>query len=91
MPPERLFAPKPGGAGKPAPELFRRALTAMGVAPAQAVVVGDSRHNDITGALSVGMDAVWVRREHKNAPSLKKSGKGRILIVRSLDELEKLI
>ena len=91
LPPERLFAPGPGKAGKPAPELFRRALDAMGAKPDQAVLVGDSRHNDVNGALAAGMDAVWIRRELKNSPSLKKTGKGSILIVRSLNELEKYI
>ncbi|KXK52850.1 MAG: HAD family hydrolase [Chloroflexi bacterium OLB13] len=44
---------------KPHPEVFRRALTKIGVGPKEAVFVGDNLAADILGAKSVGMKAVW--------------------------------
>jgi FMN phosphatase YigB (HAD superfamily) len=45
---------------KPSPRLFRKALDALGVAPAGAVYVGDSLRRDVAGAKAVGMAAVWI-------------------------------
>jgi putative hydrolase of the HAD superfamily len=46
---------------KPHPQAFRAALSAVGVAdPARAVFVGDRLFDDIHGARSVGMRAVFV-------------------------------
>jgi len=46
---------------KPHPEAFRAALDAVGVSdPARAVFVGDRLYDDIHGARSVGMRAVFV-------------------------------
>jgi putative hydrolase of the HAD superfamily len=49
------------GIWKPNPAIFQHALAALGVAPEQAVFVGDSPREDIRGAQSAGMRAVWVR------------------------------
>ncbi len=52
------------GKRKPHPEPFERALAALGVAPAQALFVGDSRYHDVEGAAEAGMttaQAVWLR------------------------------
>jgi putative hydrolase of the HAD superfamily len=48
------------GIGKPDPAIFGHALELLGVAPEHAVMVGDSWERDVTGALSVGMRAVWI-------------------------------
>ncbi len=40
---------------KPAPEPFRQALQKLGIAPAEALYVGDRLDRDIIGARSVGM------------------------------------
>src|SRR3954471_17462459 len=48
---------------KPHPEAFRALLDAVGVAPHQAVFVGDRLHDDIAGAKQLGMRAVWVRND----------------------------
>lgn len=45
---------------KPAPEMFHCTLEALGVAPADAVMIGDLPHADVAGALAVGMWAVQV-------------------------------
>ena len=47
---------------KPHPDAFLTALEAIGVSdPSSAVFVGDRPHDDVYGAKSVGMRAVWRR------------------------------
>jgi putative hydrolase of the HAD superfamily len=46
---------------KPHPSVFRAALEALGAEPAESVFVGDRLHDDVYGARSAGMRAVWVR------------------------------
>lgn len=46
------------GHAKPRPEPFLRALELLGVAPDEAVHVGDIERTDVAGALAVGMRAV---------------------------------
>lgn len=41
--------------GKPAPAFFAAALDAMGVAPADAVMIGDDAESDVAGALRAGL------------------------------------
>jgi FMN phosphatase YigB (HAD superfamily) len=48
------------GANKPDPRIFRHALDAMKLDPAQAWYVGDKPHRDVCGAHGVGMTAVLV-------------------------------
>ena len=51
------------GKTKPHETIFRRMLELLGVAPADAVMVGDTIEDDIDGARAVGMQAVLVDRE----------------------------
>jgi 4-nitrophenyl phosphatase len=44
--------------GKPEPPLFRMALARLGLAPAEAAMIGDSITSDILGAHAVGMRTV---------------------------------
>jgi putative hydrolase of the HAD superfamily len=60
------------------------AAEAGGVAPHQALMVGDSYHADVLGARSAGMDAVLLDR-------LGTSGPLETPIIRSLSELPALI
>jgi putative hydrolase of the HAD superfamily len=47
---------------KPHPSVFRAALDALGGAePGRSVFVGDRLHDDVHGARSAGMRAVWIR------------------------------
>ena len=48
------------GCGKPDARIFRHALDALGVAPAAATFVGDSRPRDMEGARALGMRHVWL-------------------------------
>ena len=49
------------GISKPDPRIFRLALAHLDVAPADAWFVGDDPVNDILGASSAGLTAVWIR------------------------------
>jgi putative hydrolase of the HAD superfamily len=55
------------GAMKPDPAIFRAALAMAGVAPAEAVMVGDSWSADVAGARACGMHAVWFARHAEGA------------------------
>ncbi len=54
---------------KPAPEIFHAALSRAGVAPEEAIHVGDNPVDDIHGAQGVGMHTIWVRHaQRESAP-----------------------
>lgn len=48
---------------KPHEQLYRHALEALDVDPAEALMVGDSLRADVAGAQALGMTAVW-RKHH---------------------------
>jgi putative hydrolase of the HAD superfamily len=52
------------GVRKPEPAIFERALARCGVAAGEAVFVGDHPENDVAGARSAGLTAVWKRVPH---------------------------
>jgi putative hydrolase of the HAD superfamily len=65
------------GIEKPDPRIFRLALQQTGVAPGEAVYVGDLYSVDVLGARAVGMDAVlldpgacWGERDCPAAPDV---------------------
>ena len=51
------------GLRKPHPEIFLRTLSRMGLAPREALFIGDSPALDIVGAKGVGMDVAWLNRD----------------------------
>src|SRR5262249_18980595 len=51
------------GKTKPHESIFRAMLDLLGVAPAEAVMVGDTIEDDVEGARAVGMRAVLLDRE----------------------------
>ncbi len=55
------------GAAKPDPEIFRRGLRLAGASPADAVHVGDSLAEDVTGARAAGVAPVLIAREQRPA------------------------
>ena len=79
-----ILASEAEGHVKPAPTLFRKALDLAGAAPHHAVHVGDSYHDDVEGALAVGLEAILLgrdgRRFYDHSPA-----------IRSLDELLPLL
>ena len=58
------------GVRKPDAEIFRRATDTLGVAAAEAVMVGDNPETDIGGAKAFGMKAIWKRDESWGPPAL---------------------
>ena len=50
------------GVEKPDPEIFRRTLDRLGVAPHRALHVGDSPREDCRGAAEAGLEAVLIDR-----------------------------
>ena len=53
---------KSHGRTKPHASIFQHALEALGVSAAEAVMVGDSREDDIDGARALGMRAILLDR-----------------------------
>jgi HAD superfamily hydrolase (TIGR01549 family) len=53
------------GKTKPHETIFRAVLDRLGVDPADAVMVGDSLHDDVEGARAIGMRAFLVDREDR--------------------------
>jgi putative hydrolase of the HAD superfamily len=51
------------GKTKPHDSIFRALLDRLGVAPGDAVMVGDTIEDDVEGALAVGMGAVLLDRD----------------------------
>ncbi len=56
------------GRRKPHPAIFQAALNHLGVAPAEALYVGDTPADDIVGAQAVGLDVAWVNRLGDDPP-----------------------
>jgi putative hydrolase of the HAD superfamily len=54
------------GKTKPHESIFRAVLALLEVAPAQAAMVGDTLHDDVEGALAVGMRAVLIDRQGRH-------------------------
>ena len=50
------------GSAKPERAIFEAACAALGVAPHEAVYVGDDLHYDVVGAQNAGLRAVWLKR-----------------------------
>jgi len=55
------------GAVKPAPRMFSALLGLLGVAPAAAVMVGDSVEDDVEGAVACGCGAILLDRSGRAA------------------------
>ncbi len=78
------------GRPKPAREIFDAALALAGVAPEEAVHVGDSIEHDVLGARGAGIRAVLLRRDGEGAESLQ-AGSTCSPVIRTLDELPSMI
>jgi putative hydrolase of the HAD superfamily len=57
------------GSEKPDPAIFRAALEALGVAPNEALYVGDLYEVDVLGARAAGIEAILLLPETTAAPS----------------------
>ena len=67
------------GIGKPDPRIFEAALTELGVAPQNAVMVGDSPTRDVAGAHAAGLRVIWIDRgSNEAAPSSRPTPDARV-------------
>jgi 2-haloalkanoic acid dehalogenase type II len=57
------------GIEKPDPGFYRVVLQQAGCAPDELLNVGDSLHNDVTAAASVGIPSVWLNRKGETKPA----------------------
>ncbi|HLF88057.1 MAG TPA: HAD family hydrolase, partial [Anaerolineales bacterium] len=60
---EERMTTEQAGRQKPHPHGFQRIARRLGVEPEESVFVGDLLKDDILGAQSAGMRAVWVKRK----------------------------
>ena len=75
------------GVGKPDPALFELSARTAGVAPGDAVMVGDRLDYDVRPAKGVGMRAIWMLRgEAPDEPTPTQLAEADAAI-RGLDEL----
>jgi FMN phosphatase YigB (HAD superfamily) len=58
----RVLSSGTEGVSKPDPEIFRRAVTRLGVAPAEALHVGNLPFTDARAARAAGLHALWLNR-----------------------------
>lgn len=65
---DALVVSEEAGVSKPDPAIFQLALERVGVSADEAVMVGDSWVNDIEGARSAGIRAVWFNRDGRSSP-----------------------
>lgn len=70
-----VVAGEGGIPAKPDPEPFRRCLTKLGIAPSEAVYVGDDWRIDICGARDAGLHAVWLKHHtvKRNWPQVEEA------------------
>jgi len=61
---QRLGATNVGRARKPSRQGFRRALEALGTAPAETAIVGDQMFTDILGGNRAGIYTIMVKQLH---------------------------
>jgi putative hydrolase of the HAD superfamily len=73
---------------KPHPSIFAAALQLVDVAPADAVMVGDSLRHDVEGAMRAGMRGVLL---HRGDSPTARAGQLGIPVIRSLRELPVLL
>jgi HAD superfamily hydrolase (TIGR01549 family) len=76
----------PGRYMKPHRSIFEAALRDAGVRADEALMIGDSLHADVGGALAAGLRAVWLRRTGEVSSAASPAP-----VIRRLDELPAII
>jgi len=77
--------------GKPAPGFFAAALGGLGVAPEEAVMVGDDVESDIGGALRAGLRAILVKTGKYRVDAVADSGVRPTALAASVAEVPSLL
>ena len=75
------------GMRKPSPTIFREGLRTLDISASEAIFVGDSLEEDVRGAISAGLRAVWLNPT-RAAPS---AGPMPAATIRELTEIEELV
>ena len=73
------------GVGKPDPSVYRHVLDSLGIAPADAVMVGDNLEFDVDGPQRLGVRGLWLDRRNEGLPPDSRIRPHRI--IRSLAEI----
>lgn len=60
---ERVVSSGSEGVAKPDPEIFRRAVTRLKIAPDEALYVGNLPRTDAVAARAAGLHSVWLHRD----------------------------
>lgn len=71
------------GVLKPDPQIFRLALEKLGVAPHEAVMVGDNARDDVAAAEAIGMTGILIDRRQRHRDASRR--------IESLSELPALV
>jgi putative hydrolase of the HAD superfamily len=82
---DALITSEDVGVTKPDARIFETALAAVGVTPAEAVMLGDSWLTDVAGARASGVRAVWLNRAGAVAPD--SSAGAAVAEIQSLEPL----
>lgn len=81
------------GLRKPRPEVFRAALTQLGVDASEALHVGDRLDADVDGAAAAGIRTAWISRRWPDPDQRLARHEGAVpdFVVRDLAELEPIV
>lgn len=71
------------GKDKPNEEIFKKAISKLGIRKADICMIGDDYDKDILGAVKSGVTSFWLTAEGKLDPKLEK----KVTIIRDFDEL----
>ncbi len=90
---EHVIASGELGVVKPDPAIFLHACEVFGVAPSDAVYVGDRLRTDAIGAARAGLTGVWLDRtgDAQSAEDAADAAAAGVLRIRSLAELPALL
>ena len=86
---DAIFVEGELGFGKPDERVYRRALEVLGVAPAEAWMVGDNLDWDVAAPQKIGMTGVWIDARGRGIPANSQVKPNHI--VRSLAEIRTLM
>lgn len=84
---EHVIASGSVGVAKPDAQIFHHACELFGVAPADALYVGDRLTTDAVGASQAGLTGVWLARHGAGAEQTAIAAAAGARVIRTLDEL----
>lgn len=89
---EHVIASSVVGYPKPDPRIFLDGCAAFGVAPSEAVYIGDRFETDALGAVNAGLRGIWIDRDGNATPEeLTRAAAANVSVIRSLLELPALL